>query len=87
MAELEALGYAERRAQAGDSRVRRVVLTPAGRQVVDLGRSARARLERELQTRVGARALRTARRVLLALLDESGGLDAVRTRRARPARP
>lgn len=84
VAELEALGYVERRQDEADNRVRRVRLTRRGRAVVERARRARARLEAELRAAVGPEALAETRRVLLALLDRTGGLDAVRTRRVRP---
>lgn len=84
--ELESLGYVARAFDAHDSRVRRVALTERGHQLVACGRIERAKLEAELAERLGARTLKAARRALSALLEASGGRDAVRTRRVRPPR-
>ena len=82
--ELEALGYVERRADPGDSRVRRVGLTELGRGAIEKGRAARAHLEKELLEDVGAPALKAAKKALVALLGRTGGLDAVKQRKAKP---
>ena len=82
--ELESLGYVERTSDPEDSRIRRVALTAKGRSVVDRGRTARAKLEAAVVAKVGPQAIKAARRALVALLDRTGGLDAVRTRRVRP---
>lgn len=86
VAELESLGYVERQADPYDSRVRRVSLTAAGRSAIERGRAARAALEKELLREVGAPALEAAKKALVALLSRTGGLEAVRTRKARPRR-
>lgn len=82
--ELEGLGYVERRPDEHDSRIRRVALTKKGWAVVRRGRDARAKLDRALEAELGARTMREARRALVALLERTGGLEAVRSRRARP---
>lgn len=82
--ELEQLGYVERQPDAADKRVRRIALTRRGASVVERGRAARAALEDELLERVGPKVLDDARRALVALLDLSGGLDAVARRRVKP---
>ncbi len=80
--ELESLGLVERRVDAADHRIRRLILTARGTAVVEATRSARAELERTVAREVGD--LAPAKRALIALLDAAGGLDAVRSRRARP---
>ncbi|GAB2485626.1 MarR family winged helix-turn-helix transcriptional regulator [Nocardiopsis aegyptia] len=86
VAELERLGYAERRPDPQDARIRRVALTPRGHEAVDAARRARAEMEERLRERLGAHGLDTARSLLGDLLDEFGGSEAVRRRRVRPPR-
>lgn len=81
--ELEGLGYLRREGDESDQRVRRVVLTDAGRDAVEAARAARARLEERLAKGADVRTLRAARRVLLRLLEETGGASAVSGRRVR----
>lgn len=81
--ELERLGYLRRRPDDTDQRVRRVGLTDAGRDAVEVARAARQRLDAKLAERADTRALRATRRVLAALLEEAGGVGAVRARRVR----
>jgi DNA-binding MarR family transcriptional regulator len=66
--ELEGLGHVARRLDEHDSRVRRVVLTDAGRHVVARGREHRARLEADLVERHGRRAVDDTRKVLVSML-------------------
>ena len=70
--ELEGLGYVRREVDAGDARVRRLVLTERGHAVVA-----------ELCQRLGARRVSAAERVLREVLTEMGAEEAVRTRRVR----
>jgi DNA-binding MarR family transcriptional regulator len=77
--EMEGLGLVERRADAVDSRMRRVALSDRGRAVLEAGRAAR----RELEASLDSPDLAAARRTLVALLDRTGALDEVRGRRAR----
>lgn len=81
--ELEGLGMVSRIPDSADSRVRRVSLTDAGRQVVEAGRAARADLELRLLGELGPERLATAKVALVALIDAVGGIDAVRARRVR----
>ena len=81
--ELEQLGYIVRQGDSVDNRVRRVTLTPAGREVVEAGRDARAVLESRLRELVGPDDLTAAKRAIAVLLDEVGGIEAVRGRRVR----
>lgn len=81
--ELEALGYVLREADPEDTRIRRVALTAKGRAVVERGRAARAKLEAELLSEVSPKAMAAARKVLVALLRRTGGLEAVTTRRVK----
>jgi DNA-binding MarR family transcriptional regulator len=78
--ELEGLGIVERRTDPRDSRARRVALTPRGRELLETTRVLREALEQQLPGD-----LRPAKAALVALLTESGGLEAVAARRARPA--
>lgn len=81
--ELEQLGYIVRQGDSGDNRVRRVTLTPAGRKAVEIGRDVRAVLEARMRELVGGADLDAAKRVIAVLLDEVGGIEAVRGRRVR----
>jgi DNA-binding MarR family transcriptional regulator len=79
VAELETLGYVRRRVDAADSRVRRVALSERGRAMLARGRADRRALEKSV-----AGDLAAAKEVLVALLEVTGALPDVRTRRARP---
>jgi DNA-binding MarR family transcriptional regulator len=83
VAEMEERGLVERVADRADGRVRRLRLAERGHAAVAATRRVRARLEAELG--VGDDELAAARAVLTRLLEHTGGLDAVRTRRVRPA--
>jgi len=82
VAELEALGYAERVQDAADQRVRRVRMTAAGRAVVDAGRHARADLEARLVAAFGPADVETTRKVLTGLLELTGESATIAGRRA-----
>lgn len=84
VSELEELGYVQRLSDIDDSRVRNVALTPRGVSVVRRARAARSRLEARLVKQFGAAAINDARRVLVHLLDVTGGAGAVTARRAKP---
>jgi DNA-binding MarR family transcriptional regulator len=79
--ELEELGYVERRPDAADNRLRRIMLTASGRAVIDLGRRLRAELEAEALESLDPADVEAGRRLLLALLAATGGLDAITRRR------
>jgi DNA-binding MarR family transcriptional regulator len=81
--ELEGLGYVRREVDAGDARVRRLVLTERGHGVVAEAREARSALVAELRERLGARRVSAAERLLRDVLAELGAQDTVRTRRVR----
>ncbi|MDQ2697576.1 MAG: MarR family transcriptional regulator [Actinomycetota bacterium] len=87
IAELETLGYVERRGDTSDRRVTRLALTDAGAEAVAVARRARADLERAVADRVGAADLAAAHRVLTALLMQVDGEKAVRNRSVRPTPP
>lgn len=82
--ELEELGYVKRLADSADSRVRNVALTARGVGVVQRARAERSRLEARLVKQFGREAVDDARRVLVHLLDVTGGGDAVKARRVKP---
>ncbi|MQY05563.1 MarR family winged helix-turn-helix transcriptional regulator [Actinomadura macrotermitis] len=84
VAELERLGYVERVPGERDARVRLVALTARGRAAVEAARSARRELEERLRARCGEQGLDETRRMLVELLDELGGTEAVRRRDVRP---
>jgi DNA-binding MarR family transcriptional regulator len=86
VAELTRLGYVERVLDPKDARVHRVRLSRRGWASVMTSRRARARLERRLAKRYGARALEGARALLAEMLEELGGSAEVRARRVRPPR-
>jgi DNA-binding MarR family transcriptional regulator len=85
VAELDTLGYLEIVQDETDGRIRRVALSIQGKSAVAEARSARADLETRLSATVGLAAISAARNVLLNLLETTGGFEAARRRRARPA--
>lgn len=85
--ELEELGYVKRVSDPNDARVRRVALTRAGTRLLEKARADRAQLEASLSAVVGPRALDATRRALMALLEQTGSLGAVESRRAKPPSP
>lgn len=82
--ELEGMGLVTRQPDANDSRVRRVALTARGKSVIERSRAARAKLEAELVQAAGARAVSSARKTLIALLELTGGSHAVAERKVKP---
>lgn len=87
VAELEGLGYVERRTDPADARIRRLALTERGAAAVAEARTARAALEAAIAEDVGEDAVATARAVLVAVLRRTGGLEGVAARRVRPPGP
>lgn len=81
VAELEGLGYLERRPDPGDARIRRVGLSPRGAEAVELARAVRADIEAELADRLGGARVRSLRANAWAALEWAGGAEAVRARR------
>jgi DNA-binding MarR family transcriptional regulator len=63
---------------------RRVRLTPAGRGLIERTRRTRQELVDRLTSVVGKQDMETCRRVLLAWLEELGGLEDLRRRNLRP---
>lgn len=86
VAELEALGILERRADPGDARIRQVRLTRRGRAAVEETRRIRAEIEEELAAALGARRVATMRAAAVDALTWAGGLEAVRGRRVTEPR-
>lgn len=82
VAEMEALGYVQRRDDASDQRVRRVALAPRGRSALREARRFHADEEQRLATSLGERRVANARAVLEALA--AGALDAASRSVARP---
>lgn len=80
VAELEHLGYVARRTDATDSRARRIALTAAGAAVIESGRRTRSELDAELAAELGPETLAAARAALTALLERTGGLEAIARR-------
>src|SRR3954463_3015348 len=72
--ELEALGYADRRPDPADGRIRRVALTKRGRAVLEAGRAVRAEINAELIAELGEKRVIAAARVLRAALDSRGAM-------------
>ena len=70
--EMEAGGYVERTRGPDDARKRYVALTPAGREMIELARAARAETTEELRRELGARRVDAAARTLRASLDLLG---------------
>lgn len=87
VAEIEALGYAERVPDEDDSRVRRVALTATGRALIERSRAARQKLDAAMQRALGPTTMKAARRALVALLEHTGELNAITQRRAKPPTP
>ncbi len=85
VSELTATGYVQRVPDPTDGRVRRVAFTERGHAAVRDAREVRAELVGELNEKLGADRVESARRTLLAALDIVGGTAAVRNRRVRPA--
>lgn len=85
--ELETLGYIARHPDPADRRVTRLTLTERGTAAVELARTARAGLERQLADSVGARDVAAARRVMEALLNITGASADVRARTVAPPAP
>lgn len=80
VAELTRSGYLE--SEAGDdARVKLISLSPRGQDAVQAARRIRERLERRLLGRLGERRSAALRASLLELLQELGGVDAVKGRR------
>jgi DNA-binding MarR family transcriptional regulator len=84
VAELERLGYVERRPGPGDGRVRLVGLTRRGRDAIAAAGAARAEVVAELRERIGPRRVDAAARVLREVIDLHGAGPQVRARRVRP---
>jgi len=81
VAELAALGYVDRVADAADGRVRRVGLSARGRAAVVTTRAVRADIALELAAALGADRVEAARRAAIDALEWAGGAEAVRRRR------
>jgi DNA-binding MarR family transcriptional regulator len=84
VAELERLGYVQRRASPDDARVRLVALTARGHEAVAAARAARAEVVAELRDRLGPRRVDAATRVLRDVLEVMGATPTIRGRRVRP---
>jgi len=80
VADLAALGYAERVPVAGDQRSSTVRLTERGRAMVEATRAIRAELEQQVTARVSARDVAATRRTLAALVDVLGLTERVTER-------
>lgn len=83
--ELVELGYLELSA-GKDARQRMVTLSARGREALACARKLRSELERKLVRSQPESAVRTARVVLNAMLEQLGGVEAVRTRKVREPR-
>lgn len=82
VSELEALDVVQRHRDSSDNRVRRVALTQRGHSLLRDARKLRAELEDAVALDAGD--LTGAKRAVLALLERSGGWEAVSSRRAQP---
>ncbi len=83
--ELLRLRYLKATVKADDKRARSIELSPRGRDAIAHTRRFRARLERKLVTKHGA-SIDQARALLVEVLADLGGSEAVRTRRIREPR-
>jgi DNA-binding MarR family transcriptional regulator len=86
VADLERRGYVARAPDPADARARLVALTARGEDAIERARHHRATLAGELAERLGPRRVEAARRLLVDVVSELGGADAVRARRVRPPR-
>jgi DNA-binding MarR family transcriptional regulator len=84
VAELERLGYVERRRSDSDGRRRLVALTPDGRNAIEAGRRARVGLSREMAQAIGPERTRELAASVADVLEARGAMDAIRARRVRP---
>ncbi len=82
-AELTALGYLTALPCPNDRRVRQIALSKRGEAALEAARSARAELDAQLITILDTETVAHAKRALAALLDATGGLEAIRQRRVR----
>lgn len=83
VAEMERVGYAVRRPDPHDSRVRLVEMTPRGHEAVEAGRAARAAVTAELLALLGPDADRVVD-ALHELGDRTGALRDLMARKLRP---
>jgi DNA-binding MarR family transcriptional regulator len=81
--ELETLGYLDRRARAGDARVRPVALTQKGRRAIETACAARAEVVAELRSELGPRRVDAATALLRDVLRAQGAMPDIRRRRVR----
>ena len=86
VADLERRGYVERAPDPADARARPVALTARARDAIEGARRHRAALAEDLAERLGFRRVEAARRLLLDVVRELGGADAVRGRQVRAPR-
>ena len=86
VADLERRGYVARMPDPSDARARLVVLTPQAQDAIEAARRHRAAVADELAERLGPRRVDAARRLLLDVVGEFGGADAVRRRQVRAPR-
>ena len=84
VAELERLGYVERRASEHDGRRRIVALTKRGKDAVSRGRRVRTSLGRELARAIGEGRTAAMAAALADSLEARGGIEAIAARRVRP---
>jgi DNA-binding MarR family transcriptional regulator len=83
VAELEGLGYLERKVDPSDARARRIGLSKRGKQLIAETRRRRAAIEHRLEVTHGKHKLARLRSELAEVLDSLGGSEAVRQRRVR----
>lgn len=81
--DMEAAGFVTREPDPADGRRKLLVLTAEGRRVRSTALDASARLEAELRSAVGDRAVDDLRRVLLTMVEQHGDLDDVLDGRSR----
>lgn len=83
VAELRALDLVTDAPAGADARERRVQLTDRGKACVKASRDARAKVVKQLEKALGAKAMTKLHARLSEALEALGGLDAVRQRRVR----
>jgi DNA-binding MarR family transcriptional regulator len=86
LAELERLGYVQRDRRPGDARIRRVELTMRAHGAIEAARTARRELNAELRGLLDPASEATLDTALERLTAHTDALDALLSRRLRPAR-
>jgi len=82
--ELEQAGYLERRRDDHDGRARIIALTERATAMLALSRRSRLAVAEEIAAALGERDSRKLARLLRAVAEQYGGMEAISARRVRP---